>query len=269
MLPIMDALLDYVQEKAENEKVETIVSYHGYAVKKETLSFERLHKLRKDLTVRPKANPKYPMPTSFVVYDEGKNWIRIPRAYGVEKFGNAKRNNLKSHTISVNFVGTIKEHQQDSYRKIVQGLRKYGSGICSLPTGFGKTVCILAVLAELQQRACILVHKTILLDQWVEEINRFLPSAKIGIIQGKRKEFSEDNDINIVMVQTLKNIQQVPPIHGIIIVDETHHLPAQSFSRILYKMNAKYTVGMSATVERADDLTKILYWHLGNILCSE
>src|ERR1700735_3604338 len=137
-----ETLLDYVQENAENKKVETVLSCHGYAVKKDSLSYERLHKLRKNLTVRPKAHPNYPMPPSFIVYDEGKNWIRIPREYGIQEFGAAKRNLLKSHPITVDFAGKIKSNQKNAYDKIITGLRQYGSGICSLPTGFGKTVCI-------------------------------------------------------------------------------------------------------------------------------
>src|SRR5436305_11936233 len=99
----MEGFLDHLQNKSENTKAETVITFHGYSVKKESLTFERLHRLRKDLTVRPKAHPNYPNPPSFIVYDEGKNWIRIPREYGIEHFGAPKKNFLKSHPIDLKF----------------------------------------------------------------------------------------------------------------------------------------------------------------------
>ena len=57
---------------------------------------------------------------------------------------------------------------------------------------------------------------------------------------------------------------------GLVIVDEAHHICAQVFSQAFFKFCPKYTLGLSATPERKDGLTDVLYWFLGpNILTIE
>ena len=53
---------------------------------------------------------------------------------------------------------------------------------------------------------------------------------------------------------------------GFVIIDECHHVGAQVFSKALFKVNFKYTLGLSATVNRKDGLTKVFKWFLGDIL---
>lgn len=49
------------------------------------------------------------------------------------------------------------------------------------------------------------------------------------------------------------------------IVHNCHHACAKVFSKSLYTVNCKYVLGLSATPERKDGLTKVLYWLLGDI----
>ena len=55
---------------------------------------------------------------------------------------------------------------------------------------------------------------------------------------------------------------------GFVIFDECHHLGAEVFSRALFKTNARYTLGLSATPNRSDGLTKVFHWYLGPTLYS-
>jgi superfamily II DNA or RNA helicase len=50
---------------------------------------------------------------------------------------------------------------------------------------------------------------------------------------------------------------------GFTIFDECHHLGAQSFSRVLQRIQTKYMLGLSATPTREDGLTKVFFWFLG------
>ena len=50
---------------------------------------------------------------------------------------------------------------------------------------------------------------------------------------------------------------------GFVIYDECHRLGAETFSRALLKTGCKYTLGLSATPNRADGLSKVFQWHLG------
>jgi superfamily II DNA or RNA helicase len=47
------------------------------------------------------------------------------------------------------------------------------------------------------------------------------------------------------------------------IVHNCHHVAAKSFSNLFYKVQTKYMVGLSATPERKDGLSKTIYWFLG------
>jgi len=47
------------------------------------------------------------------------------------------------------------------------------------------------------------------------------------------------------------------------IVHNCHHVLAKSFSSIFYKVQTKYMLGLSATPERKDGLSKVIYWFLG------
>ena len=52
------------------------------------------------------------------------------------------------------------------------------------------------------------------------------------------------------------------------IVSNCHHLGARIFSRIFYKVGSKYNLGLSATLTRADGLTKVIKYFLGDIIVS-
>lgn len=50
------------------------------------------------------------------------------------------------------------------------------------------------------------------------------------------------------------------------VVSNCHHMGAQVFSRALFKVNFKYSLGLSATVSRKDGLSKVFKWFLGDIV---
>jgi len=50
---------------------------------------------------------------------------------------------------------------------------------------------------------------------------------------------------------------------GLTIIDEVHRIGSEEFSKTLLKISTQYMLGISATVERKDKLTKILYMFIG------
>ena len=50
------------------------------------------------------------------------------------------------------------------------------------------------------------------------------------------------------------------------IVSNCHHISSEVFSRALFKVVTKYTLGLSATMKRKDGLTKVIKWFLGDIV---
>lgn len=145
-------------------------------------------------------------------------------------------------------------------------------GVIVAPPGNGKTVIGLKIIAEKRQPALILVHRKQLADQWMERIQTFLgiPKHQIGFIgQGKAKR---GKVITVAMIQSLgkevmKNENsEFLKSFGTIIVDECHHIPAETYSSIVSKLNSYYVYGLTATPFRKYNDGKLIFVHLGEII---
>jgi superfamily II DNA or RNA helicase len=126
------------------------------------------------------------------------------------------------------------------------------------------TVCALALAARLGVRTLIVVHKEFLANQWAERIAQFCPGCTIGRVQQDRCEL--DHPFVIAMIQTLCMREHAIGTFdtiGLLIVDEAHHVGAPAFSQAMFAMCPKYTLGLTATPDRKDGLTRVLYWFLG------
>ena len=129
------------------------------------------------------------------------------------------------------------------------------------------TVIALWLSAQLNKKTLIVVHKTFLMDQWIERISQYT-NAKVGIIQRKQIDV-KDKDIVIAMIQSISMIDYDNSIFndfGLVIYDECHHAASKVYSRALQKIGTQYTIGLSATPFRLDGLTKVLYWYIGPII---
>jgi len=133
------------------------------------------------------------------------------------------------------------------------------------------TVMALNIISKVQKKTLILVHKEFLMNQWIERITEFMPSARVGKIQGPAFEV-EGNDIVIGMIQTMHS-RNFPSdafgVFGLTIIDEVHRIGSEEFSKTLFKVVTPCMLGISATVERKDRLTKILYMFIGRKIYSE
>jgi hypothetical protein len=127
------------------------------------------------------------------------------------------------------------------------------------------TVMALKIIAETKKKTLIIVHKEFLMNQWIERANEFLPGAKIGRIQGPVFDV-EGKDLVIGMLQTLYD-RALPEnafdSFGLTIVDEVHRIGSEQFSKTLLRVLTPNMLGISATVDRKDKLTDVLYMFIG------
>jgi superfamily II DNA or RNA helicase len=133
------------------------------------------------------------------------------------------------------------------------------------------TVMALKIISNIQKKTLIIVHKEFLMNQWIERIQEFLPGARVGKIQGQKFDI-EDKDIVIGMLQSLYDKDYGPngfQSFGLTIVDEVHRIGSEQFSKTLLKVTTPNMLGISATVDRKDGLTKVLYMFIGNKIYSE
>lgn len=74
--------------------------------------------------------------------------------------------------------------------------------------------------------------------------------------------------IDVGMIQSISNLEDLSEViekYSQIIIDECHHIPAQTFEAILKQLPARYVLGLSATPYRKDGLEKIMFLQCGPI----
>jgi len=171
--------------------------------------------------------------------------------------------------VDFQFNGKLRNTQIPAVQAILS--RKFNT--LEAPTGGGKTTMGIYSIAHRRQPTCIIVHTNKLVDQWAERIAgskdhpAFLdvPNDEIGYI--REGSVSIGKRITIALVQTLiKHINEVYPFFGHVIVDECHHTPAVTFTKIISKMDCAFMTGLSATHERRDGLTPLIYWYIGPLV---
>ena len=129
------------------------------------------------------------------------------------------------------------------------------------------TVCALKIACDIGLKTLIVVHKEFLMNQWIERVAQFVPTARVGRLQQKKAEI-EGRDIVVAMIHSIA-LREYPPEtfegFGLTIVDEAHHVSAPIFSQAMFIANSPHVLGLTATPERKDGLQRVLHWFLGNI----
>jgi len=248
---------------------QTYLGPKGYTILKDSICMSEQEFIRRELMIAPYV-PKgmFKAPPAFPVYRESHKKLYVPRFFGINLYGLPDDTTIPPGLpIDVAFRGSLRDPQVPIVDTYLECARTRGCGLVELPCGFGKTIVALNILSRLQKKTLVIVHKEFLLEQWLERIHEFLPSARIGRIQGQVMDI-EDKDIVIGMLQSL-SMKTYPPDafseFGFTIVDETHHMAAEVFSNSLFKIVTPYMLGLSATMTRKDGLTKIFKMFLGEV----
>lgn len=255
----------------------------GYTIPKSVISKEDEEILRDELYVKPfvfGANQNTDV-GAFHVFRENANKFYIPRFYGIKRYGLPDKSEIEEgDDIDVEFTKTVRDYQEkiiDVYMNYIntpiccRNMINGNGGILEVPCGAGKTVMSLKIISNIKKKTLIIVHKEFLMNQWIERINEFLPTAKVGKIQGKVFDI-EGKDIVIGMLQTLYDKDlgaNAFTSFGLTVIDEVHRIGSEQFSKTLFKTVTPYMLGISATVDRKDKLTKVLYMYIGDKIYSE
>ena len=247
----------------------TILDHRGYGVLKTDISPQNLSTHKKNLTYKPTQTPGYDFipPKKIIMYQESKLRIWLPKIYGRKHFGTEHLNKERQGTpIDTEFGGTLKPNQEEILNQILPKIQLEGGGCICLPTGFGKTVCAIWLACKLGVKTLWVTHKTNLMEQTRERFVSFTGDST-GTIQQDRIE--TDHPFVIGMLQSIAMKDYDPAIFdtfGLVIFDEAHHVPSHVFSKCLWKLNTKYMIGLSATLERKDNLHDIIGACIGPVL---
>lgn len=248
----------------------TYLGNKGYTIIKSDLTIKQQLALKGLLMVKPYV-PGSPVQVqkTFPVYRESDKKIYVPRYFGEDIFGEAMNVKItEGDTINIPFQGELRDNQVPVVNKYFEHVKEGGGGLLELPCGFGKTSIGLHIISRLAKKTLVIVHKEFLMNQWIERIHQFLPTAKIGKIQGQIIDI-DGKDIVLCMLQSL-SMKDYPSSlfdsFGFTIIDEVHHISSEVFSCALFKLVTKYMLGLSATMNRKDGTTKVFKMFLGQVV---
>jgi superfamily II DNA or RNA helicase/very-short-patch-repair endonuclease len=170
----------------------------------------------------------------------------------------------KGLPLVLRFHGELRPEQVSA----AQALLAHETGVLAATTAFGKTVIAAWLIAQRGVSTLVLVHRQQLLDQWIERLSAFLglPAKAIGRIGGGRRRPSGEVDVALIQSLVRKGVvDDHVAEYGQLIVDECHHLPAQSFEQVARRTKARFVVGLSATVERKNGHHPIVFMQCGPV----
>jgi superfamily II DNA or RNA helicase len=254
--------------------VARILTAKGYSIRKDGLTKEQEEHLIKSLTVAPRTLPKFSKGVqTFRLYLESTARYYVPRAWGADTFGPPEANCVAMGLdlpAAIRFKGTPYPYQETIITSFIgQG----SNGLICVPCGRGKTFMALSIAVRLGKRVLIVVDKEFLMNQWKGEIATYVDGARVGILQSSHAETDPAlYDITICMIQTVCLRDFAPGTfdgYGFTIFDECHHLGAQHFSGVLKKIQTRCMLGLSATPDRDDGLTKVFEYYLGKPVYQE
>jgi superfamily II DNA or RNA helicase len=245
-------LIDFLKEELNFTNSEFIIKKK---IGRNTFSTERYFKFVEE------AENEVIVPRGFI----GK-LIRFCRENKIEHDFIDKRKRLKE--VSFLFNAQLREHQQT----VIETISKKDLGVIVAPPGSGKTLVAFKIISDKQQPALIIVHRKQLVEQWIERVETFLgiPKTEIGkIAHGKIKVGKK---ITIVTIQSLAKVllkdkaENTLSPFGTVIVDECHHIPAETFRTTITKLQTFFLYGLTATPFRKYNDGKLIFIHLGDVI---
>ncbi|MGH9163109.1 MAG: TOTE conflict system archaeo-eukaryotic primase domain-containing protein, partial [Vicinamibacteraceae bacterium] len=166
--------------------------------------------------------------------------------------------------LDVTFTGELRPEQMAA----AKAMASHDTGVLAATTAFGKTVIAAWLIAQRRVNTLVLVHRRQLLDQWVERLSTFLgvPAKSIGRVAGGQRRTTGQMDVALIQSLIKKDVvDDLVADYGHVIVDECHHLSAQTFESVARRAKARFVVGLSATVARKDGYHPIVTMQCGPV----
>jgi hypothetical protein len=164
--------------------------------------------------------------------------------------------------LEVTFHGQLSPVQEEAVSKLLP----HNRGILVAPSGSGKTVVGISIIASRGVNTLVLVNRRPLMEQWRNQLSSFLEidPKEIGQIGGGKD--NRTGLLDIAMLQSLfknKEVSDLVAEYGQVIVDEVHHLPAFTFEQVLKQTKARFVLGLTATPYRRDGHQPIILMQCG------
>ena len=124
-------------------------------------------------------------------------------------------------------------------------------GVIVLPTGAGKTLVGLLAVAALNTETLICVPTLDLLGQWRASLlaNTDLQESELGVWGGGDKQL---RPVTVITYDSAAIHTRILGKFGLLVFDEVHHLPADTYRTVAEGAIATARLGLSATPDRSD-----------------
>lgn len=151
-------------------------------------------------------------------------------------------------------IGTIllRPYQETCVSQVLEKWNQFHRLLAVLPTGAGKTIIFSSIAAKVTGKVLVLAHREELLQQAIDKMVRST-GIKASL---ERADSHADLDAKVIVasVQTMvRRFASFQPDHfDYIIIDEAHHVAADTYLRILDWFAPAKVLGVTATPDRSD-----------------
>lgn len=229
---------------------------------------EDLEAFKEHFTYKPKFDNLEPICTA--TFDKKTGLWGFPRNTVLNKDDVVEDKTTEGSKLNTDltFLGEMWDYQDPAILDFVSYIQKGKNDlILRADTGAGKTVMLLKMWTILKVPALVIVPKSDLMEQWEDRIQKFveLEADQIGKARQNICDY-KGKPIVVGMLHSLckdKYSKNFKNHFGLIIFDELHKLGAETFSRVGGMFPARYRLGATATLRRADGMSKVFYSHLG------
>lgn len=150
-------------------------------------------------------------------------------------------------------VFVLREHQEEALKNLSE-MRKHNQTIALVQgaTGSGKSAIGVLDAKSVGQRTLFLAHTKELVEQGYQTFRKLWPEVTAGMLVDKYHD--TDQTVICASVQSMaKNLDLFKPNDfSYLIIDECHHASAETYRRIISYFTTFFTLGLTATPERAD-----------------
>ncbi len=161
---------------------------------------------------------------------------------------------------------------RDYQQQAIQNWEKSSMrGCVILPTGAGKTAIGIQAIQKVNASTLVIVPTIDLMEQWANNISKYLTinnqnpqNISVGRLGGG------EDDLQAITIATYDSAYLRASSIGnqfkLIIFDEVHHLPAPGYRSIAEQFIAPYRLGLTATIEREDELHELIPYLTGGVV---
>ncbi len=152
----------------------------------------------------------------------------------------------------------LRPHQEEAISAL-ERLRSEGNTIALVThaQGAGKTVTAITDARRLGGRTLFVVHTRDLVLQARDQFLKLWPEVSTGLFLDDTREDDEHNVVGTVQSLTRHLDRFAPEDFSYLIIDEAHHATAESYQKMLRYLRPKFTLGLTATPDRADGLSAL------------